>query len=88
MLFRNWTTVLRTSEPRETGQVAVVFGSTDQILETMQSVHRDNATAVLQWVFVPLDMSRDLGFLGTSTLLGFLVERQYLLIVFRILNLY
>jgi hypothetical protein len=56
-----------TSEPGETRQVAVVFGSSDGIVETMQAARHYNMSAVLQWLFVLLDMPRDLSFLGTCT---------------------
>jgi hypothetical protein len=61
--------VFQTSEPWETGQTAVVFGSTDHILDIMQFADHDNVTSALQWVFVPLDMPQDVSSLGMSTLI-------------------
>jgi hypothetical protein len=66
--------VLQTSERRETGQAAVVFGSMDQIIDTMQSAHRSNATSVFQWMSVLLDMPRDLTLLGASRMLDVFLE--------------
>jgi hypothetical protein len=64
-----WATAFQTSEPREKEKVAVIFGSTNEILRTVQATHGDNATSALQWVLVPLDMTQDLLSLGKSILL-------------------
>lgn len=68
--------MLQASDPWEPGQAAVVLGSTDHILDTMQFAHHGNATSSLQWVFVPLDMPQDLASLGASHMFDFSVFRR------------
>ena len=61
-------TAFETSESWETGQVAVVFGSREGILRTMQAAAHYSVNDALQWMFVLLDMPRELSSLGTCTL--------------------
>jgi len=61
-------TAFQTSESWETGNVAVVFGSREGILHTMQAAQHYSVNAVLQWLFVLLDMPREFSSLGMCTL--------------------
>jgi hypothetical protein len=70
LLFRTWTTAFEASEPREKGHVAVVFGSTEDILRSVQVADDINVTSTLQWVLVPLGLHQDLSSLGESNLIS------------------
>ena len=67
-MLRTWLTAFQTSESWETGHVAVVFGSREGILDTMQAARHYRVNAELQWLFVLLDMPREFLSLGTCTL--------------------
>ncbi|XP_023724611.1 protein bride of sevenless isoform X2 [Cryptotermes secundus] len=59
-----WATAFQASEPRQKGNVALVFGSTNEILRTVQVARDDNTASTLQWVLVPLNIPQELSFLG------------------------
>jgi hypothetical protein len=61
-------TAFQTSESWEKGHVAVVFGSREGILHTVQAAHHSSVNAELQWLFVLLDMSREFSSLGMCIL--------------------
>lgn len=58
----------QTSESWETGSVAVVFGSREGILHIMQAAHHYSVNTGLQWLFVLLDMPRELSSFGMCSL--------------------
>jgi hypothetical protein len=88
LLFRTWTTAFEASEPSEKGHVAVVFGSTEDILRSVQAAGDINVTATLQWVLVPLGLRQDLSSLGECKLISklrrFLTEQFELRSILRI----
>ncbi|PNF16041.1 hypothetical protein B7P43_G04608 [Cryptotermes secundus] len=61
-----WATAFQASEPRQKGNVALVFGSTNEILRTVQVARDDNTASTLQWVLVPLNIPQELSFLGPT----------------------
>jgi hypothetical protein len=61
-------TAFQTSESWETGEVAVVFGSREGILRTMQAARHYSVNGALQWLLVLLDMPREFSSLGTCIL--------------------
>ena len=76
LLLRTWVTAFQTSESWETGSVAVVFGSREGILHTMQAAHYYSVNAGLQWLFVLLDMPREFSSLGMCTLSSLPIEQR------------